>query len=119
MHDRRRRCLMKNLAIRNVLTAAALAPLLAAALAFAAEDPPAEIADVLNKLHLSNQEEMVMGQQAKELGQSQAVKDYGATLERDHTAADEKVMSLARKKNIELPTIPPEQVKHEMPAGAA
>jgi putative membrane protein len=77
-----------------------------------------EVASVLTKLHHSNQKEVHMGQEAKTKGHSPAVKEYGATLERDHTAADEKVAALARKQNIELPP-PPAPPKHEMPAGEA
>jgi putative membrane protein len=81
----------------------------------AADAPDAAIAPVLNKLHHSNQKEMHMGQEAKAKGQSEAVKEYGATLERDHTAADEKVAALARKRNIEL-TDPPASDPAHAPA---
>jgi putative membrane protein len=86
------------------------------ATAASAEDAPkAEVTAVLGKLHESNQKEVHMGQDARQNGKSQGVKDFGATLERDHTAADEKVMALARKRNIELPTAPPQ---HAMPPAA-
>jgi putative membrane protein len=83
----------------------------------AGDAPDAEVAQVLNKLHHSNQKEMKMGQEAKEKGETEAVKDYGATLERDHTAADEKVAALARKRAIELADPPAEEPKHVLAPG--
>jgi predicted outer membrane protein len=85
--------------------------------AAAADAPDAAVAPVLNKLHHSNQKEVHMGQEAKAKGQSEAVKEYGATLERDHTAADEKVAALARKRNIELSDPPPGHASHELAPG--
>jgi len=76
--------------------------LASATVAAAGDAPDSEVAPVLNWLHHANQNEMRMGQEAKEKGQSEAIKEYGATLERAHTAADEKVAALARKRNIEL-----------------
>jgi putative membrane protein len=80
--------------------------LLAAALsllgghALAADAP--QTADVLNKLHQSDQNEIQAGKMAQKNSQSKAVRDYGKMLVRDHTAADKKVMSLAKKENIPL-----------------
>jgi putative membrane protein len=101
-----------------VLPIVSAALVLACATASPAGDAPdAEVAQVLNKLHHSNQKEMKMGQEAKEKGQTEAVKDYGATLERDHTAADEKVAALARKRNIELADPPAGEPKHVLAPG--
>jgi putative membrane protein len=88
-----------------------------ATIAIAADAPNSEIAPVLNELHHSNQKEMHMGQEAKEKGNLPTVKEYGATLERDHTAADEKVAALARKRNIELTDPPANEPKHVMAPG--
>jgi putative membrane protein len=88
-----------------------------ASTSLAGDAPDAEVAKVLNKLHHSNQKEMKMGQEAKEKGQTEAVKDYGATLERDHTAADEKVAALARKRAIELADPPAEEPGHVLAPG--
>lgn len=63
--------------------------------------------EVLGKLHHSNQKEIEMGRLAKENGRSQQVKDFGDTLVNDHTAADEKVAALARKKEIDLSAATP------------
>jgi putative membrane protein len=98
--------------IRFVL-AATLAPFLFVGGANAAD----QMADVLNKLHHSNLKEIHMGQEARQKGQAQAVKEYGATLERDHTAADEKVAALARKKNIELTDPPAGHAQHTLATG--
>jgi putative membrane protein len=83
----------------------------------AGDAPDAEVAQVLNKLHHSNQKEVKMGQEAKEKGQTDAVKEYGATLERDHTAADEKVAALARKRKIELADPPAGEPPHVLAPG--
>ena len=70
--------------------------------AFAA-DPPAT-ADVLNKLHASDQKEIEAGKTAEKQGQSKEVRDYGKMLVKDHTTADQKVTSLAKKEKITLST---------------
>jgi putative membrane protein len=66
-----------------------------------AADPPAT-ADVLNKLHASDQKEIQAGKTAEKEGQSKQVRDYGKMLVKDHTAADKKVTSLAKKEKITL-----------------
>lgn len=101
----------------HVLSSALLASLcLGGATVVPAEDAPkADVAAVLGKLHESNQKEVHMGQEARQNGKSEGVKDFGATLERDHTAADEKVAALARKRNIDLPGTP---AQHSMPPSA-
>ena len=68
--------------------------------AFAA-DPPVT-ADVLNKLHESDQKEIEAGKLAQKNGQSQQVRDYGKMLVKDHTAADKKVAGLAKKEKVSL-----------------
>jgi putative membrane protein len=50
--------------------------------------------------------EVQEGQLAQEMGQSQAVKNFGRLMVQDHTAADEKLKSIASKRGIELPTSP-------------
>jgi putative membrane protein len=110
---------MKHSGIRFALPALVSAALvLACAGAGTAGDAPdAEVARVLNKLHHSNQKEMRMGQEAKAKSTTESVKEYGATLERDHTAADEKVAALARKRNIELAPPPAGDAGHVMAPG--
>lgn len=74
--------------------------------------PSAETASVLLKLHHSNQMEIAAGKLAEEKGQSKDVKSFGKTLVTDHTAADKKVVQLAKDEKIELPTSEP------MPSGS-
>lgn len=95
---------------------AALAGILLAS-GTAMASPPAT-ADVLGKLHLSNQKEIEMGKQAQKNGQSKDVKAFGKTLVKDHTAADKKVAALAKKEKIDLAASTP-SAKDDMPAPAA
>jgi len=48
--------------------------------------------------------EVQLGQLAQQKGMAQDVKDYGAMMEKDHTAAGNKLKGLAATKNITLPT---------------
>jgi putative membrane protein len=66
-----------------------------------AADPP-PTADVLNKLHDSDQKEIEAGKIAQKQGQSKEVRDYGRMLVKDHTAAEKKVTNLAKKEKIPL-----------------
>ena len=50
--------------------------------------------------------EVQMGQLAQDKSSNAAVKDFGAMMVKDHSAANEKLKSLAASKNIELPTSP-------------
>jgi putative membrane protein len=75
-------------------------------------------ADVLGKLHLSNQKEIEMGKQAQKDGQSKEVKAFGKTLVKDHSAADKKVSALAKKEKIDLAAATP-SAKADMPPPAA
>jgi putative membrane protein len=63
----------------------------------------AQTAEVLSKLHHSNQMEIAAGKLAQEKGQSKDVKSFGKTLVTDHSAADKKVMALAKAEKIDLP----------------
>lgn len=66
-----------------------------------AADAPST-AEVLGDLHQADQKEIQAGKIAQKRGRSQAVRDYGKMLVKDHTAADEKVADLATKENIDL-----------------
>jgi putative membrane protein len=68
-----------------------------------AADSPSS-ADVLGKLHHSNEKEIAMGKLAEKNGQSKDVKGFGKTLVHDHTAADRKVAALAKAEKVELKT---------------
>jgi putative membrane protein len=54
----------------------------------------------IRKAAMGGHMEVEMGQLAQQKGQSQAVKDLGATLVRDHTQANQKLEQLASSKNI-------------------
>lgn len=57
--------------------------------------------------------EVQAGQLAQQKGMAKDVKDYGAMMEKDHTAAGDKLKALAASKNITLPTaISPEMQKN-------
>ena len=76
----------------------------AGALAAQASTPGALSDDiVLRQIHRTNLEEIRMGQLAQRNGSSAQVKQYGATLVRDHQAADQKVVALAKQLRIALP----------------
>jgi putative membrane protein len=86
--------------------------LLAAGAALAAEST----AEVLAKLHQSNQKEIAAGKLAQKSGKSAKVKDYGKLLVKDHGEADKKVLALAREEKIDLPA--PAAPSHDMSAMA-
>jgi putative membrane protein len=67
------------------------------------KEASAQTAQVLTKLHQSNQMEIAAGKLAQEKGQSKDVKSFGKTLVTDHSAADKKVMALAKEEKIDLP----------------
>ncbi|MFP2906137.1 DUF4142 domain-containing protein [Pyxidicoccus sp. 3LFB2] len=56
----------------------------------------------LDTLHHANQMEVQLGQLAQQKGVSKGVKDYGARLVKDHQAADQKLMTYAQTKNLQL-----------------
>jgi putative membrane protein len=101
--------------LRGGLFAGALALLAGNALA---ADAPVT-ADVLGKLHDSDQKEIQAGKIAEKNGQSKEVRDYGKMLVKDHTAADKKVISLAKKEKIPLgATEPGADEMKDMTAGS-
>lgn len=48
--------------------------------------------------------EVQLGQLAQQKGSSEAVKEFGRTLEKDHSAANEKLKMIAKERSVELPT---------------
>ena len=50
--------------------------------------------------------EVVLGNLAVKKGNCQQVKDFGAMMVKDHSAANEKLMALAKSKGISLPQVP-------------
>jgi putative membrane protein len=47
--------------------------------------------------------EVKLGQMAQDKGMSQRVKDFGAMMVKDHTAAGDELKNMARQKNVTLP----------------
>lgn len=50
--------------------------------------------------------EVVLGKLAQQKGQNLRVKNFGMMMVKDHTKANNKLMALAKSKNINLPTTP-------------
>jgi putative membrane protein len=97
---------------------AALTVALAVPTAARAEEGP-DPADLLGKLHHSNQMEIEAGKLAQEKGTSKEVKAYGKALVRDHTAADKKVMATAKQLKVELPKDMPPMKNDKLEAAKA
>jgi putative membrane protein len=57
------------------------------------------------KASMGNMAEVVMGKLAVTHGRSQRVKNFGAMMVRDHTAAGDKLKQIASQKNIILPGV--------------
>jgi putative membrane protein len=65
-----------------------------------------DTATVLVKLHQSDEKEIAMGKLAQKDGKSAEAKSFGKTLVKDHTAADKKVLKLAKEEKIDLGSTP-------------
>ena len=88
--------------MRRILALIALAsPLAVAPLAFGADDPDATF---YKKVAEGGIFEVDTGNQAEKTSNNQQIKDFGAMLVKDHTAANGQLKSLAASKNISLPT---------------
>jgi putative membrane protein len=94
---------MRTMTRMTILRGGALAALLLSPAMVQAADPPATN-EVLGKLHQSNQKEIEMGKLAQKNGSAKEVKAFGAMLVKDHSAADKKVLALAKKEKVDLPT---------------
>jgi putative membrane protein len=75
--------------------------LVAAPLAALADSPDASFYKNAAEGGLS---EVGAGNQASSKGDSQAVKDFGAMMVKDHSAANDKLKSIASTKGVDLPT---------------
>ncbi|HTV96650.1 MAG TPA: DUF4142 domain-containing protein [Steroidobacteraceae bacterium] len=88
--------------MRRILALIAVAsPLAAAPLALGASNPDESFYKKAAEAGISEVDE---GNQAQEKANNQQVKDYGAMLVKDHTAANDQLKSLAATKDISLPT---------------
>lgn len=63
---------------------------------------PTEPQAFLERLHASNQREIRLSRLAQEQASSPAVREFAQRLVRDHTQADQRVMSFAQRKNMRL-----------------
>jgi putative membrane protein len=81
---------------------AASAIVLAPLLAWSADKSPDE--SFYKKAAEGGISEVEQGQIAHDKGHSQAVKDFGAMMVKDHSAANEKLKAIATSMGIELPT---------------
>jgi len=89
--------------MKRILALLALAaPLAAVPIAFGADSNPD--ASFYKKAAEGGIFEVEAGSQAQQKGSSQPVKDFGAMMVKDHTAANDKLASIAASKNITLPT---------------
>lgn len=88
--------------MKKLLALAALAsPLAFAPLAFGADDPDASF---YKKAAEGGMFEVDTGNQAAKASNNQQIKDFGQMLATDHTAANDKLKSIAATKNISLPS---------------
>jgi putative membrane protein len=70
------------------------------------QQPALSESQVLAKLHAGNQMEMEAGGLAASRAQSGKVKRYGEQLIKDHRQADNSVMALAKRKGVDLQSVP-------------
>ena len=82
---------------------ALVSPLAAAPLAFGADNPDASF---YKKAAEAGIFEVEAGNQAQQKANMQSVKDFGAMMVKDHTAANDQLKSVAASKDVSLPTSP-------------
>ena len=70
---------------------------------FAADNPDA---DFFKKAAEGGLAEVELGNLAQKKSEDSSVKDFGAMMVKDHSAANDKLKALADSKNIKLPTSP-------------
>jgi len=66
---------------------------------------------LLRQLHAANQEEIDVGKLAVDKAQNLEVKKFAGQMVNDHTAADDKLTSLARRMNIDIDASPDNPVE--------
>ncbi len=66
-----------------------------------------ETLHLLSMLHQNNQDEVQLGTLAQEKAVANNVKQLGRSLAQDHQRADEQLMQLAQRMNLELPRFEP------------
>lgn len=71
---------------------------------------------IVAKLHAINRLEIDMGRLARDKGASAEIRRFGALLERDHSAADKKVASLAKRLGVTEGQTKPDAADRKMVA---
>ncbi len=66
---------------------------------------------LLRQLHASNQEEIDLGKLAEDKAQNADVKKFAADMVNDHTAADQKLVDLTKRLNIDISGSPTDPVQ--------
>lgn len=89
--------------------------LLTAGTAFADNGP--STADVLGKLHRSNQVEIELGRTALQRGSAPEIKGFAKALVKDHQSVEKKVTALAISEKIELSSNVPTADVSRLPLG--
>lgn len=70
--------------------------------------------EFMEKAAAGSMMEVEVGKLAEQKAQSPDVKAFGATLVKDHTAANEDLMAIAQKKGVQLPTTLPKKEQKEI-----
>lgn len=86
------------------LLASAIVAASAPAFAQGAASASKESQQFITKAIEGNLSEIQLGKLAQDKGQSQDVKDFGATLVQDHTDANTKAMDIAKQLNVNAPS---------------
>jgi putative membrane protein len=100
---------MSGIILRSSFLALLGAVTLAMPVPAGAQEEIGNVQELVDKLHLLNQEEIQVGKLAQSKGQSNPVKEFAQHLVGDHQQADQKVKEFAQKKqmqwkdNVELP----------------
>ncbi len=92
------------MSIKGSLIAAAVGAVLSTPLAYAADSGTDQ--HFIREAIQGNLAEVKVGNLAEEKGASQGVKDFGATLAKDHAAANDKVKQVAQSAGVTPPTEP-------------
>src|SRR3982074_2096216 len=91
-----------NRATASIIATLASTILAVPMLALAADKNPD--ADFFKRAAQAGIAEVEAGKLAQEKGSSQEVKDFGAMMVKDHTAANDKLKSIASSENVDLPS---------------
>jgi putative membrane protein len=92
--------------VRLLLTVGAIFTLAFTLAGARAADVALSSATVLQDLHRSNQEAMVMGRLAQEKGFTQEMRRFGDILFYDHRSAERKVVKLSKSEGVQLNAVP-------------